>query len=624
MNELPDFDYIRHLYEKEDLHDVFATVLNTFPNITGATVQGRTYLWEILQRIKYNMAENEYFEMLFTHKYISGSRNPDYEEKKRHFPAVCYNAVFNDYKNIDHLDSITNLMFLDVDDFGSEEETLAYKKHITEKYDWIVACNLSLSRIGLHVIILVDKITGNEDHNRKYEYISATYFDGLLDPRSKSLSRYTVIPFDYNIYINESPKVLEIDSIINRNGKGISSAYNKESIDEKGISSVHIEEEIICTPYTFSFLSPLNQLMNDAARKHSLRFRQEVDESIFTNPDIPIYVSEGIDVIEVNLFPLRDRKIREGYRTSFIGALTVRMIYLNNESPEHINPDIRTDILKFILHINSTVCDPPLSHKEVLNSYNANWKKYIAGELDFSNYFIKQRAFWSKYTNLKGNEKRKVTCRIKNEPIVAESKRRIKEAVETINSMGGKITQRKVAKVSGLGLSTVKSYREYYWQIVQNYKSSAQNEKVISPTIEVIPSHQDDAIIVPEFVNQDESINTKNFNTSINDPIQPFDIENVEIITFQENISLSDNKEATLSDEHLHKVFDRVYECFKTKLDENAEKILYTRFLNVFTQLPKDDARLLATPSENINDGSAYWKQCSLESKFWNLCEGLL
>jgi hypothetical protein len=72
MNELPDFDYIRHLYEKEDLHDVFATVLNTFPNITGATVQGRTYLWEILQRIKYNMAENEYFEMLFTHKYISG------------------------------------------------------------------------------------------------------------------------------------------------------------------------------------------------------------------------------------------------------------------------------------------------------------------------------------------------------------------------------------------------------------------------------------------------------------------------------------------------------------------------------------------------------------------------
>ena len=79
-----------------------------------------------------------------------------------------------------------------------------------------------------------------------------------------------------------------------------------------------------------------------------------------------------------------------------------------------------------------------------------------------------------------------------------------------------------------------------------------------------------------------------------------------------------------MSDEHLHKVFDRVYECFKTKLDENAEKILYTRFLNVFTQLPKDDARLLATPSENINDGSAYWKQCSLESKFWNLCEGLL
>jgi len=41
----------------------------------------------------------------------------------------------------------------------------------------------------------------------------------MLDPISKSLTRHTVVPFDYNIYINESPKVLDIDDIINSKEK---------------------------------------------------------------------------------------------------------------------------------------------------------------------------------------------------------------------------------------------------------------------------------------------------------------------------------------------------------------------------------------------------------------------
>jgi len=58
MNNLQDFEYLKFQHHKENLHDVFGTVLNTFPHITGATVTGQVYLWDVLQKIKYNLAND--------------------------------------------------------------------------------------------------------------------------------------------------------------------------------------------------------------------------------------------------------------------------------------------------------------------------------------------------------------------------------------------------------------------------------------------------------------------------------------------------------------------------------------------------------------------------------------
>jgi len=59
MNELEDFEYIKYKCG-QDLHPVYGTVLDTFPNITGATVQGQTYMWDLLQKIKYNFGFEPY------------------------------------------------------------------------------------------------------------------------------------------------------------------------------------------------------------------------------------------------------------------------------------------------------------------------------------------------------------------------------------------------------------------------------------------------------------------------------------------------------------------------------------------------------------------------------------
>jgi hypothetical protein len=76
MNELQDFEYLKFQCDKENLHDVFGTVLDTFPYITGATIQGQIYLWELLQKIKYNLLQHIDVNTFFTNKYIDRERNP--------------------------------------------------------------------------------------------------------------------------------------------------------------------------------------------------------------------------------------------------------------------------------------------------------------------------------------------------------------------------------------------------------------------------------------------------------------------------------------------------------------------------------------------------------------------
>lgn len=623
MNILQDFDYLKFQYRKENLHNVFGTVLDTFPHITGAAVTGQTYLWDVLQKIKHNLAYDIDPGTYLINKYVNNGRNDVYDQRKEQLPAVCYNARFNGYKDTDHLKSITNLMFLDIDDFQTKEIAIEYKQKIIAKYDWIVACNISLSKIGLHIIALVDRIVDNEDYNAKYDFISSTYFDNLLDKTSKSLTRYTVIPFDYDIYINESPSVLNIDQIITEHRKGIPSAYNSENESlisndkEKGIRSVHKGREIIYTPYTFFSNSHINQIMNDAARNYKLKFKQEVDEKYFKDPNIPIYVREGIDVIEVRLFQLRDIKIFEGNRHNFIGALTVKMIYLNAGSPDNNDPILRRDILKFVQHINKSICSPPLTYDEVIKSYNANWKRYKEGKIDFSRYFEKKRSFWSKQSTLTANEKRKVTCKIKNEPIVEETKRRIWDAIETLTASDRKITQSQVALISGLSLSAVKKYRKVFHEY-KNMLNAKTDILEIDGNVTCLP--------VKPNVKQatDDQVISNNSYQNINNDFFELDdtlkIENVNTETIRVSCSTGNNSHSEYSENQLELLYLRIFGTLQSKLDENKKQRVHTEFFSCFHRLPPDDKKLLSTPNKDIHDGDTFWKQVLIEQNVWNTC----
>jgi len=452
MNENFDFGLTKYRYEMENLDPVFATPIDTFTSIKKPEVTGSIILFELFEMIRYNFNA----EAFLTTKYLNGIKNPEYTEIKSVSPTVCYNANFNGYKNLKHLLSPTGLMFLDIDDFKTKEEAEAYKKYITLKYDWIIACNLSLSRLGLHVIIYVDKILSNEDFNLKYDLINSEYFDGKLDKIAKSLIRNTIIPYDRNIYINFNPSILNTADILKNSGNSIGSDNN-----EKSIRSGDKERKVISTPYTF-LVPELGQMMTDAAVNDGLRFSIPLAESNFADPNIPIYISEGRSVVEINLHRFKNSKVNDGNRTTIIGAISMQMIYLNAHSMSKIDSTTKEAIQKFMSMVNKKICNPPLSHREVINSFNANWRKYVDGKMDFTNCFVIKHSFWSSQCTIKGNEKRKTTCRIKNEPIVTDSKKKIKVAIEIVYGRGCKITQKSVANVAGMNVQTVKKYWKEY------------------------------------------------------------------------------------------------------------------------------------------------------------------
>lgn len=152
------------------------------------------------------------------------------------------------------------------------------------------------------------------------------------------------------------------------------------------------------------------------------------------------------------------KKVSEVNRTITLGAIGMKMIYLNANNPKHSESQLRNATLNYMLWLNTQICDPPLSYPEVVNSFNANWKKYLNGKLDVSELTESQRSFWSPDCCLGTNDKRKISCKEYYEPVVADNREKIADAIEKIHIHGEKVTQTKVTAIAEINVPTVKKY----------------------------------------------------------------------------------------------------------------------------------------------------------------------
>jgi len=301
---------------------------------------------------------------------------------------------------------------------------------------------------------------------------------------------------------------------------------------------------------------------------------------------------------------------------------------LNAVTPVKPIKEVRRAILRFVVSINKKYCEPPVPHREVLNSFNANWKKFKKGELDFSNYYTNKKAVWSQRSTLSSNEKRKITCTLKNEPVVIESKRKILEAIAILNIKGEKITQKKVGSMPGLTFSLVKKYRKFFKECKEAILAASEAESMVNAR-EVTTSHKD-----LEIVDVDAEGDFKSVHNTTEDKSDVEDISHIDTMNFgdDDDTLIIENyvpRKLTdsipeYSDKQIQTIFDRIYNSVKSKITPAQNEELYKSFCCTFNELSIEEKNLMSMGIDDFSDFGMYSRQGNLDIEFLNLCSEML
>lgn len=598
----------------QNLHPVFDTELDTYKNVsTPPYVTGHITLWDALQKIKYNLIKDINPKMYLTPKYVDNVKNTVYDELKEELPAICYNASFNRYKNLKNTKAIHNLMFLDIDNFSTKQEALSYKAEIVKKYDWILACSLSLSKIGLHIIVMVDKITDHDDFNIKYDLISNNYFEGSLDPDSKGLHRFTIVPYDHDIYINNNPVVLPIDTILQ---KSLSSAYIEDSgvshrNHSKSLGSAG-EGEVIYTTQTISVSQEINKTLLTSAQQNGLVFKPVVDENYFEDPNTPLFFPAGIEVIEINLFLYKHQSIPDGRRTRFIGAMTTQMIFLNVVSKEKPIPDVRESILRYIMSVNNKFCSPSLSYNEVLKSYNSNWKRYRNGEMDFTAYYKLKRSLWSQNCTLTGNQKRGKTMTNIHGYKRLNNLYRLENVIQQMADKREVITQDKtLMKIELLGIEDLGIYSiKTLWKFLKPSIMAYKKDKNVK--IKIDTTNTEFQLLVEKFDISKIS--------DVDDDVLDLGKEIIEKQKnlYNQNTESKSKEDFVLSDDQKNLIFNRVFSNIIPRLNQEKKKQLLSLYQSEIQSYETKDQQILLKDFNEVSMND-YWRHGDLETQLLNL-----
>ena len=117
-------------------------------------------------------------------------------------PVAMFNGTFS-YKNDQSIKDYSSFTAIDLDNFGSEEET-DNAKNMLMKDSCVYAIYTTPSGKGLKAIIIHDNLSPDY-HGELYEQLQAKFQLSVLDTSVSDLSRGNYICYDPDIYINYNP-----------------------------------------------------------------------------------------------------------------------------------------------------------------------------------------------------------------------------------------------------------------------------------------------------------------------------------------------------------------------------------------------------------------------------------
>jgi hypothetical protein len=348
--------------------------------------------------------------------------HPEYIKFKKYLNA-CYAP--NEYNG-----NSTGFIYLDIDGFQSTEEAVIHRNSVV-KHPFVAACWLSLSNLGLSILVKVDNLT-KDNYDHYYDQLNL-FFENRLDTGARGFNKVNCISYDPTVYVNSTaiPFIPE---------EGCSSSIYKNNNNNR-----------YCTP-TFTGTGT------------SVIWQTRLSDSEYVNVNTPVVYKDGIDIIKLDLWRYKVNKIPIGKRNSTIGSISLQLIVLNPKVE-------RTKLLNSLLSINKNYCIEALSKNEVIKIFNDNYSKFLKGEVDTSKYLKKKKVFFHTDCKIPKNDRISIALtelHKANGRDRASREQLINETIELLQD-GNPITKLRIAETAGISIDTVKRYWKPFKNLIEQY-----------------------------------------------------------------------------------------------------------------------------------------------------------
>ncbi|WP_298895744.1 BT4734/BF3469 family protein [uncultured Psychroserpens sp.] len=337
--------------------------------------------------------------------YTNG-RLTEYNRIKKSLPCVTFNFTFDKWKKDRNIIESSGFIYLDID--GTTEIDL--------NHPLIFASWISLSGSGRGVLVKVDNLS-KANFKSTYKAISKE-LKIESDTRARKATQFTVLSHDSKIHINND---------------SITWLARKES-------------KIKTAPSTLTYIKKEEEDITEMGAKYEVNY-DNIGDIDFGGKDY-IFFPDEKELIAKAWIP---KLIAVGSRNEILSSIAFQF--------RALNPDLTFENFEnFIYRINKSRCEVPLEDAEVFK---------IVCKIEKTDILIPmlntpRRIVFNPESNLTRKEKIEITNKYLGK---LRSQKTLKELEGFVNKWdyeeNGKVSQRKLAKVSGKNIKTIeRHYKE--------------------------------------------------------------------------------------------------------------------------------------------------------------------
>lgn len=372
-----------------------------FKNFKSPAVLGEIDIYSFLDMVKNPKPERKE-AILKAREYYNKGEQSSYNRLKGQLPCTTLNFTFSDWKNDQNIIAPTGFIYIDLD--GTTE--------LDSTNPLIFASWVSLSGNGKGILVKVENLS-LDNFKDTYDAISKELCIESDNGASKA-TQFNVISYDSNLYVNNDSIAYEANVVINKN-----------------------------TPTTIAYNYKERKDATELGEETTLRY-DNTEDIDFEGKDYIFYPNDKA-LFAKGWIP---KRIPTGERNEMLSSLAYQFKGLNPKLPIK-------NLRLFIMNINRSRCLEPLDQIEVNHIVNKIAKMEVIEP--FLN--MPRRIVFNPKKSLSRRQKLSIANKLIGRRRSSMTIQELKDIVCSWDyNEHGKITQVKLAKVSGRNIKTIEKY----------------------------------------------------------------------------------------------------------------------------------------------------------------------